>query len=367
MRIGVLAHNYPPHPGGLEVMVENVSARLAERHEVVVVTAAWADAPRLESRGRLRIHRLPALHHTERRGVPYPVVYGPGVAAALRELSTCDVLHAHGALYVGSLAAERLARIRRMPMVLTEHVGFVPYSSALVVGIEKAAWALIGDRVVTASSAIATYNARVQQWMQHRYPRRDVLFVGNGVDCAQFRPLEGVERREARASFGLPADAVLVLYAGRATEKKNFPTVRAIPRRGFQLVACGADRRLDEPGIIDLGVVQHERMAALYGAVDLFVLASVGEGFPLSLQEAMASGCPAVVLWDAGYSTSLDRVVVQACETLDQIGPAVQALVAGSDARAELSRRARRWAMERWSWEATVSAYERIFTGLVAA
>src|SRR5512142_2668854 len=92
MRIGVLAHNYPPHPGGLEVMVENVSARLAERHDVVVVTAAWAEAPRVESRGRLRIHRLPALHHTERRGVPYPVVYGPGVASALRELRSCDVL-----------------------------------------------------------------------------------------------------------------------------------------------------------------------------------------------------------------------------------------------------------------------------------
>ncbi len=348
-------------------MVENVSARLAERHDVVVVTAAWGDAPRVESRGRLRIHRLPALHHTERRGVPYPVAYGPGVASALRELRSCDVLHAHGSLYLGSIVAERLSRTRRTPMVLTEHVGFVPYSSPLVVGIEKAAWSLIGDRVVASSSAVVTYNARVQGWMQQRYPRREVLFVGNGVDCAQFHPLDSEERRAARASFGLPQDAVLVLHAGRATEKKNFPAVQAIPRQGFQLVVCGAERRLDEPGVIDLGVVPHERMAALYGAMDVFVLASVGEGFPLSLQEAMASGCPAVVLWDAGYATSLDRSAVRACETLEEIGPAVRALVADAEGRAELSRRARRWAIERWSWETTVLAYERIFTGLVAA
>src|SRR5262249_54695262 len=165
MRIGILAHNYPPHPGGLEVMVENVAIRLSERHEVVLVTSAWNGARGLESTARLRVHRLPALHHLEGWGVPYPVPWGPGLAAAIADLNACELFHAHGSLYPVSVLAAVLSRIRRRPLVLTEHVGFVPYSSALVRAVEHAAWAIAGDRVVASSAAVVTYNARVQAWM----------------------------------------------------------------------------------------------------------------------------------------------------------------------------------------------------------
>jgi D-inositol-3-phosphate glycosyltransferase len=366
MRIGVLAHNYPPHPGGLEVMVESIASRLAERHDVVVVTAAWHEARGLEVRGRLRIHRLPAWHRSESWGVPYPVPWGPGVAAAVRELLACDVLHAHGALYAGSILFRVLSRWNRRPMLLTEHVGFVPYSQPLLVGVERLAWALIGDAVVASAGAIVTYNTRVQSWMHARFPGREIDLVGNGVDTQTFRPLDPEARRAARASFGLPPDATLVLYAGRATEKKNFPTIEAIPRDGFQLVVCGAHRQLAAPGLVDLGVVPHARMAALYGAVDLFVLPSVGEGFPLSLQESMASGCPPVVLWDPGYASSLDREQVTACDRLEEIAPTVLSLVRDGSRRRELADRARRWAERSWSWDVTVREYERRLERLVS-
>src|SRR5262249_20152643 len=158
--------------------------------------------------------------------------------------NACELFHAHGSLYPVSVLAAVLSRIRRRPLVLTEHVGFVPYSSALVRAVEHAAWAIAGDRVVAASAAVVTYNARVQAWMRRHFPDRQIEFIGNGVDSHTFRPLSSEERDEARRSFGLPPGEVLVLYAGRATPKKNFPTVEAIPRKGFQLVVCGADRRL---------------------------------------------------------------------------------------------------------------------------
>jgi len=365
MRIGVLAHNYPPHPGGLEVMVENVSTRLARRHEVVVVTSAWGGVSGLEHNGGLRVHRLRALHRAEQWGVPYPIPYGPGMRAALRDLESCELLHAHGALYAGSTFAAFTASRRRIPLVLTEHVGLVPYSSAMVMGVQRVAWRLLGDHVVACAQAIVTYNARVQEWMHQRFPRREIGFLGNGVDAARFRPLDAAERRRARGSFGLPLDEPLVLYAGRATEKKNFPTVEAIPREGFQLVVCGAERRLQQARAIDLGIIPHARMPSLYGCVDVFVLPSVGEGFPLSLQEAMAAGCPPVVLWDPGYDSNLDREHVTACNTLEEVATAVLTLVRNMGERRRRSELARAWVERRWDWEATVDGYERIFGGLV--
>jgi len=347
-------------------MVESVASGLAQRHEVIVVTAAWHDAPALEVSGGLRIHRLRAWHRTETWGVPYPVPYGPGVAGAVRELLASDVLHVHGALYAGSMLSAGLSRLGRRPMLLTEHVGFVPYSHPLLVGVERMAWALIGDAVVASADAIVTYNTRVQAWMRARFPDREVDLVGNGVDTHRFRPPDPEERRAARAAFGLPLDGTLVLYAGRATEKKNFPTIEAIPRNEFQLVVCGADRQLTAPGLFDLGVVPHARMPALYGAVDLFVLPSVGEGFPLSLQESMASGCPPVVLWDPGYASSLDREQITSCDRLEDVAPTVLSLVRDGSRRRERADQARRWAERSWSWDVTVSEYERRLERLVS-
>jgi D-inositol-3-phosphate glycosyltransferase len=346
-------------------MVEALATRLARRHDVVVVTSSWGSASGVEENRRLRVHRLPAIHRAETWGVPYPVPYGPGTRRALRDLANCDLLHAHGALYVGSLCAALLTRRKVVPMVLTEHVGFVPYGSAAIMGLQRAAWALLGDSVVASSRSIVTYNGRVQDWMRKRYPQREIAFLENGVDASRFRPLDADERRRARTSFGLPLEEPLVLYAGRATEKKNFPTVEAIPREGFQLVVCGAERRLQQPRAIDLGVVPHARMPDLYGCVDVFVVPSVGEGFPLSLQEAMAAGCPPVVLWDAGYDRSLDRDHVVACIALEEVAGAVLALVKDPAERERRSRMARAWVERSWNWELTVAGYERIFNQLV--
>ena len=42
-RIAMFVSNYPPHRGGLEIMVWNLASGLARRHEVVLVTSACGD------------------------------------------------------------------------------------------------------------------------------------------------------------------------------------------------------------------------------------------------------------------------------------------------------------------------------------
>ena len=49
MRLGILCHNYPPHPGGLEVMVRTVATQLARRgHQVTVMTSQYDPSLLLE-------------------------------------------------------------------------------------------------------------------------------------------------------------------------------------------------------------------------------------------------------------------------------------------------------------------------------
>ena len=359
-RIAMFAHNYPPHPGGLEVMVRALATGLARRHEVTVVTSAHRGNAGVTREDGLTVHRLPTSHVTEGLGVPYPMPLGPGVRAALAAVAGADLVHAHGALYAQTLLALRAARRAGAPLVLTEHVGFVSYANPVLNATQRAAWKLIGDGVVERSAAVTTYNARVQQWL-HTRSGRAIQFIGNGVDVAAFSPRPPEERRRLRAALGLPAGETLVLFAARATAKKRLDDVLAIPRRGFTLVVCGADRGLRGDGLIDLGVLPHERMPELYAATDLMVLPSTGEGFPLAVQEAVAAGLPLVLRWDEGYAGGLSRDVVSSYDRVDAVGDAVRRLVASPAERAKLAEAGRRWAEAHWSWQATVGSYEELY------
>ena len=310
------------------------------------------------------VFRVPAIHTTERFGVPYPVPMGETLSAAKRALTSVDLLHAHGALYATSIHAARLARRRMVPFVVTEHVGFVEYGNPLVNAVEALAWATIGNRIVAQSNALTTYNSRVQEWLGKRYPSTKVKFIGNGVDTATFRPRTDAERIALRREFGLPDDRPLVLFAGRDSEKKNLGSVLQFTRDDYHLVVCGATRGLQGDNLTDLGLVPYSRMSALFACVDVMVHASTGEGFPLAMQEAMASGLPLAVLWDPGYAAWLDRSVIAACDSIGELGSAVRTLAVDAGSRDRLSRAGREWTERRWSWDATVDAYEKLYTSV---
>jgi D-inositol-3-phosphate glycosyltransferase len=365
MTIGVFCHNYPPHPGGLEVMVRQVASGLAARHRVTLLSAAWGEARGVAEEQGVRVHRVRAIHASEAWGVPYPVPLGPGVAAAVREMRGADVLWTHGSLYATSLLAACLARRWDKPLVLTEHVGWVPYRRRGIEALERTAWATAGRFVLATAAAATTYNLRVLDWLELRRPGLGASYVGNGVDVETFRPRPAEERAELRRRLGLPAGETLVLFVGRESEKKNLSAVLAIPRRGFRLVVCGAARRLPED-VIDLGLVPYQEMPGLFASVDAMVHASVGEGFPLAVQEAMATGVPLVLLWEEGYRRWLAPEAVEACAGPAELGPAVAALAADPAAREALGRRGREWALGRWSWRRTVGEYEVLFATLAA-
>src|ERR1700688_842273 len=125
MRIAVFCHNYPPHVGGVEVMLGTLTRLLAQRHEVTVVTTAWGGARGVSDDHGVVLHRLPALHATEPWGIPWPLPTGRGLRAALAAAHRADLIHAHGALYATTMLAARVSRAARVPLVLSEHVGFV--------------------------------------------------------------------------------------------------------------------------------------------------------------------------------------------------------------------------------------------------
>ncbi|MBI2796214.1 MAG: glycosyltransferase family 4 protein [Gemmatimonadetes bacterium] len=367
MHVAIVSHYCLPHVGGVEMVVEALASRLARRHTVTLVSSAWGGLAGVSREGARTTWRLPAFHLTERFGVPYPVPLGPHVGDAMAAVAQADVVHVHGALYAQGVFARRAARRARRAVVLTEHVGFVPYASAVVKAVQRAAWNAIGDGAVRSADAVTTLGERVRGWLAARSGRDDIAVIPNGVDTARFAPPTPAQRAAARGMLGLPADGTLVLFVGRAAGKKNLEQLLAIPRDGFTLVTCGAERggRLD--GVADLGVLAPEAMPAAYQACDLLAHPAEGEGFPLAVQEAMAAGLPVVLRWDPGYASTVARDAVQSVDDVPSFARALAGLVRDGAARGEAGARGRAWAMERWSWDVTVAAYERVYAAAIDA
>jgi glycosyltransferase involved in cell wall biosynthesis len=358
LRIGVACHNYQPHSGGIETVVHNLVQGFAREHEVHVVTTAWQGTSGRANEAGVHVYRMPAFHASERISVPYPVLLGPGMLPAARALRRCDVIHAHGCLYNTTLLG-LAARRRDAPFIVTEHVGFVPYRSRGLTFVQQLAWAFIGHPVSRRAHRLVTINSRVQRWLGAKLSPQRLAFIPNGVSTTDFRPATAEERRLSRSRLGLPADDTLALFVGRQAQRKNLEEVLRFVGP-YRLVVCGADRQVPE-GIYNLGILPHAQMRDVFAAADFLIHAATGEGFPVAVQEAFASGLAVALLWDPGYTGAVDPSAVSAAESLPGLEQAAAELAANPERRREIGARALDYARRSWSWPTTVSRYLDLF------
>lgn len=372
-RILLVSHYALPHLGGMETVIDAAARELVRRgHEVVHVAssahsgagAAPAAAPPYE------VIRVPAANWPESRlGVPYPL-FSPSLLGVLRRrVAAADIVHAHGFLYMSSVLALVLAhREGRAARVLTEHVGHVDYDVRVLDRAQAAAIATVGRVSVRRAQALVAINPKVAGELRGLAPGRPVEVIGNGVDAEAFRPPATGERARLRAALGWD-ERPRVLFVGRLVAKKGvdaaLDAAAALPG-AFELVLVGPGRiaRPLPPGVTALGSRPPAEVAELMRAADVFLLPSRGEGFPVTAQEAMASGLPVVLGDDPAYAPHLDGSGA-AVRLVRPEGPAVAAalaeLVADPAARELAGRDAARHARRAFSWAAATDALEALY------
>src|SRR4051794_27724208 len=131
MRLLIVTHFYPAHRGGIEVVAGELARRLAAKG----VQIAWAASDVDSSTQVPGAVPMRTWNITERRlGFPYPL-WSPASLSRLRSLiEWCDVVHLHDSLYLGNFLAARMARRAGKPIVVTQHIGEVPYRSPILRG-----------------------------------------------------------------------------------------------------------------------------------------------------------------------------------------------------------------------------------------
>jgi glycosyltransferase involved in cell wall biosynthesis len=359
VRLLIVTHFFPEHGGGIEI----VAGQLATRFGARGATVEWVATDEGPTRA-IGAHPVRGWNPLETPlGVPYPL-WGPAALSSLwSAVKRCDLAHLHDGLYASSLAAATFLRLHRKPFVLTQHVGVVPYRNALLRGAMHAGNRRLAGTVMRQASQTVFCSSTTERYFTDLLGPMPHRMIANGVDLQVFHPGHG-GRQALRDDFGWPADRAVCLFVGRYVEKKGIRVLRALAQRLPHVLWVFAGRGPDDPAgwgfenVVSLGTLPANRLARLYCASDLFVLPSVGEGFPLVVQESMACGTPVVVSNDTALAyPRLDAIAWHAEPTVPAFLEVVQRALADPDRGDGRRRRAAEFAAAEWDWERCAGEY----------
>ena len=369
MRILIVYNYVPSHQGGIEVVLDAHASEWARRgHEVTVV---GSDVPGTSIRppsNAYRVIGVPAGNWIEDRlGVPYPIPSPAMLRVLHREVANADVVHGHGFLCFPTLAAFSFARrLRdRSPVrLLTEHVAHVKYPSPLVDAVETVAIQSVGRACLALAEGIVAYNTRVSDELRVLVPEKPQRSIANGVDFEVISPATVDERARLRAEFGWD-EVPRVLFVGRLVPKKGADIAAkagALGNGAFKLIMIGEGRlpESSSPHVEFVGAVPYDRLAKLYRAADAFLLPSHGEGFPLTVQEALASGLPVFLGEDDSFRAHSRDIGESIHLVRRDPGAIVKALLdflSTSDRQASARQSAVDYARRSFSWKHAIDEH----------
>ncbi|RQS07839.1 glycosyltransferase family 1 protein [Burkholderia sp. Bp9002] len=377
VRIVLVTHFFPAHRGGVEIVAGHLAEALA-RNSAATITWFASDcdpAPVLEGVTCLRV---PAWNPLERRfHMPYPL-WSPLLARSLwNAVRDADLVYLHDYIYVGSLAAYVMAKMQRKPVLITQHVGTVPFRSRLIRSALDLANATLGRAMLRRSDAAAFVSTVVKRlFLPDDRNGGHAHLVPNGLDPSTFFPVEDAERDRLRASLNVPAGRACFLFVGRFVEKKGLGLLEKLTERlpDVTWLFAGAGQLDPECWTRSNVRVFRDRsgatLAELYRAADLLVLPSVGEGFPLVVQEAMACGTPAIVSHDTvsalpGIGQVLFSESVDESDAESAWHRHLAKLAGDPHLLARRRREVAAWADSHWSWDRCANTYRDIIRELL--
>ncbi len=360
-RLLVVTHYFENRPGGIERVAADLAARLSPRGFEI----AWAaSGPAPEGAcNRLAMHAWDGIERW--LGLPYPIWSPRSLRRLWRAVGEADVVHVHDCLYLGSIVAALAARRQRKPLVVTQHVGLVPYRNLLLRAAMKLATHVGGWLVLKRANVVVFCSRSVQQSYSERVTIQRSELIANGVDLKLFN-VNDTARHSIRQQLGIAPDQTALLFVGRFVEKKGLPIVRTLAERHpectWLMIGAGPlnPSAWNLPNVRTLGSVPHEQMADYYRAADLLVLPSVGEGFPLVVQEAAACGTPALISSEtAAALPGVEQVCLSAEPTTDAMDAVLTQFLADRS-EAATSIQIAEFARQHWDYETVAERYAAV-------
>lgn len=370
MKIAIGIHYFPPHVGGMEIVAKTQAKLFAAKgHDVTVLTSSVGGTPGLHTQDGYRLMRVSVWNFFERRmGVPYPFFSPSLLWRGYQIVKRVDVVHVHDVFYQTSFVMALWAKVLRKPIVVTQHVAMIPHPNMLVRFVQWLTYRTTGRFVFSTSKRVTLLNAGVRDFLiALGVPTSKLVFIPNGVDMTLFRPGKSSAIASVRKRYALPTNQPIALFVGRFVPKKGFHKLLDATSPDYHIALAGGNApagiTTNADQVTFLGALTPQELAEVYTAVDIFILPSEGEGFPLTIQEAMAARLPIVTSKDPGYAIyNLDpKLFMQITPTVEAITIALTKLSNDPRQRAAMAEYSHTYATEHFSWDTNSNELLSIF------
>lgn len=296
MRVAIVAESFLPNVNGVTNSVLRVLEHLkAEGHDAVVIAPGARDhQEEIADYLGFPIVRVPTVRVPLIDSLPIGVPNST-VIETLAEYRP-DVVHLASPFVLGgsgSFAARQL-RIPAVAVYQTDVAGFA--TKYHLTPLATAAWEWTRTVHNQCQLTLAPSSSTIDDLGRHGV--NNVRHWGRGVDTVRFDPVKADP--VLRRSWDRTGKKKIVGFVGRLAPEKGVHRLYSLAEReDIQLVIVGDGPSRGElesrmPGAIFTGALGGEDLARAYACLDLFVHAGEFETFCQTIQEAQASGVPAI-------------------------------------------------------------------------
>lgn len=356
MRIAIVAESFLPNVNGVSNSVLRVLEHLRRTgHEAVVIApdTPRGQAPAGTAHDGVPVHRVPAIMFPKVSTLPLGVPQ-PRMVRILRDFAP-DVVHLASpfVLGYGGLRAAQHLDIPTVAVYQTDVAGFADSYGAGFAA--RAAWRWTKHLHGRADRTLAPSSSAMEGLAAHGIPR--VFRWSRGVDIERFAP--SARDEELRRSWS-PEGKPIIGFVGRLAPEKHVERLAVLAERDdmrLVIVGGGVEREALEklmPTAIFTGELTGSALSRAYASLDVFIHPGEHETFCQAVQEALASGVPAIAP-DAGGPRDLvipgrNGMLLPVAEFEAHLGMAVDHLVQPAT-RSRFSAAARRGVLSR-TWPA---------------
>ena len=382
-RICLVTHYFPPHMGGIEKVSYEQSKRLTQSgYEIDVLTSKIKGQNERPAKG-IRVFAYPTLNLAERIGVPYPVLSFKAYRNFVQVIKKCDLVHAHGHVYMSSYMAGKVAKKYKKPFIVTQHNTFIDYQSILNI-LEHLNDLTVGKSVLKCANRIITVSKETMKYvLKLGADKSKTSVIYNGVDTDYFHPMN---KEESRKKLGIPKNRKIILSVRRLVYKNGLDTLiesvplltRDHPDLLFVVAGKGPSRKLIENRVKELGIdanikltgfVPDRLLPVYYDAADYFVIPSAsGEGLPLVLLEAMACGLPVIATTVGGTPEIIKHMkngVLVPPRNPEAMAETMAKLLSEERLGPTIGEEARRIVEDRFTWEKNLHQLQDIYKKVI--
>lgn len=296
IKVLMLSNYFDAHLGGIEVIAGFLARGLSKKGFEVTWIAAESKE-KVNFYDGVKVEPVTSFNLMETKlGLPLPIWSLVSYFKLINKVRSSEIVLLHDTLYLANILALILSRLFNKRVLIVKHIALVPFNNLILALCMKLIDSVVTRLMLLQADKIVFYSSRIRSYYFQLVPKIKTRsnMIYNAVNDKQFFP-SCVDYRE---ELNLPKNKKLLLFVGRFVEKKGLYFIKkfADSYQDFTWVLVG-DGPIDPRkwGLSNVIVYDQQDRPSLrkfYVSADLLVLPSMGEGFPLVIQEALTCGLP---------------------------------------------------------------------------